>query len=309
MSTFTCVLCLRQLPDGERTAEHVFPEAIGGVVVLNDMCKPCNDRLGAGVDAALVNHVLMKMKRARFGLPGKTGHIPSPLVSGTLAEGPIRRVRRDPSSGDLRIETQKTVEAVGPGTDRVTVVVDRADEARVPEILQKIRERAERDGRTVGPFERRDEHIEQPTVSYSIEIDMESWIGGLMKVIYELACLEFGPKYLSDPWAEPYRTLLKLDRVTHDAVIKAGFFGNAWGPGRDAVPAQGTFSDTQLVGVLHVKNGKIGAFVRVLNSFQAVFTVSDDVRTFRVPPGGIAHLINVEARTYSRFTDGTGWPR
>jgi len=200
------------------------------------------------------------------------------------------------------------VELLGPRTERVTVVVDRADETRVPEILQKIQERAERDGRIVGPFERRDEHIEQPTVRYGIEIDLESWIGGLIKIIYELACLEFGPKYLSDPWAERYRALLKLDRVTHDAVIGAGFFGNAWGPGREAVPVQGTFSDTQLVGVLHAKNDKIGAFVRVLNSFQAVFTVSDDVRTFQVPADGVAHLIDVEARTYSRFTDGSGWP-
>lgn len=304
MSTFTCVLCLRQLAEGERTAEHVFPEAIGGVVVLNDMCKPCNDRLGRTVDAALVDHVLLKMKRARFGLAGKTGHVPTPLASGTLADGPVRRVRRDPASGGLKVETQKTIEPLGPGSERVTIVVDRADEARIPGILQRIRERAERDGRAVGPFERRDEHIEEPTVRYEIDVDLESWIGGLMKIIYELACLEFGPKYLSDPWAERYRTLLQRDRVTHDAVVEAGFFGNAWGP----VPAQGTFTDAQLVGVLHAKNGRIGAFVRVLNSFQAVFTVSDDVRTFQVPPAGIAHLIDVEARTYGRFTDGSGWP-
>jgi hypothetical protein len=220
----------------------------------------------------------------------------------------VRRVRRDPASGGLKVETQKTIEPLGPGSERVTIVVDRADEARIPGILQRIRERAERDGRAVGPFERRDEHIEEPTVRYEIDVDLESWIGGLMKIIYELACLEFGPKYLSDPWAERYRTLLQRDRVTHDAVVEAGFFGNAWGPGREPVPAQGTFTDAQLVGVLHAKNGRIGAFVRVLNSFQAVFTVSDDVRTFQVPPAGIAHLIDVEARTYGRFTDGSGWP-
>jgi hypothetical protein len=309
LATFTCVLCLHEFPTEEQTDEHVFPEAIGGVIVLRDMCKPCNSRLGQTVDAALVNHVLMQMKRFRFGISGKRGSIPNPLAVGTVTDGPVRQVRFDPASNSLKVETQKSVEPLGPGNKHVTLVVDKSEEARIPEITKTIKERAERSGKTVGPFERKDEHVDHPTVRYEVKVDLDSWIGGLVKIIYELGCLELGPQYLADPWAERYRTLLKRERVTHDDVIAAGFFGNAWGPGRTAVPGQDKFDDSQIVGVLQEKNGKIGAYVRILNSFAASFVVSEDVQTFRVPPDGIAHMIDVEARTYRRFTDGSGWPR
>jgi hypothetical protein len=52
MATFRCVLCLRELPTAEQTDEHVFPEAIGGVVVLKDMCKLGLTRSGGRVGYA-----------------------------------------------------------------------------------------------------------------------------------------------------------------------------------------------------------------------------------------------------------------
>ena len=44
-----CVLCLRQVP---LTEEHVIPQSIGGILKVSFLCKPCNDNLGARVEAA-----------------------------------------------------------------------------------------------------------------------------------------------------------------------------------------------------------------------------------------------------------------
>ncbi|MDX2145787.1 MAG: HNH endonuclease [Rhodospirillaceae bacterium] len=44
-----CIICLRA--DNERTIEHVIPAAIGGRLTSNFLCKPCNDLVGAKIEA------------------------------------------------------------------------------------------------------------------------------------------------------------------------------------------------------------------------------------------------------------------
>jgi hypothetical protein len=42
-----CVFCLADIANLVPSVEHVFPEAIGGRFAIRNVCKPCNDRLGA----------------------------------------------------------------------------------------------------------------------------------------------------------------------------------------------------------------------------------------------------------------------
>jgi hypothetical protein len=55
MAAFKCVLCLQELPEEERSTEHVFPDAIGGMLLFKDMCKPCNsdlDKVSSGLTSS-----------------------------------------------------------------------------------------------------------------------------------------------------------------------------------------------------------------------------------------------------------------
>jgi len=46
----SCILCLRT---GPLTIEHIIPQAVGGILTAPFLCKPCNDKLGARVEAAV----------------------------------------------------------------------------------------------------------------------------------------------------------------------------------------------------------------------------------------------------------------
>jgi hypothetical protein len=48
-----CIFCLQER---RATVEHVFPDAIGGLLKIDRVCKTCGDRLGKNADAPLVEH-------------------------------------------------------------------------------------------------------------------------------------------------------------------------------------------------------------------------------------------------------------
>ena len=62
----TCLFCCsRTAPSNE----HIFCEALGHFVVIPDVCRPCNNTLGAGVDAAADADPILAWARKRAGLP------------------------------------------------------------------------------------------------------------------------------------------------------------------------------------------------------------------------------------------------
>ena len=56
---FKCIFCLNKFDDSKKTEEHVFPEAIGGSFSIFNLCKPCNDKLGANADSHLINNLFI----------------------------------------------------------------------------------------------------------------------------------------------------------------------------------------------------------------------------------------------------------
>lgn len=76
---FRCIICLKELPREMANEEHIFPEALGGMLVIREVCRECNSHLGRFVDKPLVDNWLMQAKRMLLGLPGKSGRVPNPL--------------------------------------------------------------------------------------------------------------------------------------------------------------------------------------------------------------------------------------
>src|SRR5208283_4444094 len=96
--------CLFCLEEREPSVEHVFPDAIGGTLVIDRVCKPCNDWLGANVDVLLTNHKAILAKRAQFGLGERSGKAVNPwkrvFGDGSLASDPELKIQLAPRCGD-----------------------------------------------------------------------------------------------------------------------------------------------------------------------------------------------------------------
>jgi hypothetical protein len=58
------------LPPGSPPSdEHIFPDAIGGTLIIDRVCAGCNHTVNGAADEALTKHTLVRMARAQLGLP------------------------------------------------------------------------------------------------------------------------------------------------------------------------------------------------------------------------------------------------
>lgn len=199
--TFTCIICLRDLAIAEQTVEHIFPYAIGGMLVLPEMCKPCNDRLGKYVDAGLVHHQSIRFPRRNLGLLGRSRQEVTPLVGRTIDDptGRPRRAIAKPTGGYYyhphHVRTENGLE----------IHVDPMDAARLPSLVARA-ERSGRAGKVEGIVE-----TPKALVELDLTLHDQRWVRGLVKIAYELAYRALGRQYMRDPTAEILRGMLRSE--------------------------------------------------------------------------------------------------
>lgn len=99
-----CILCLDPAP---LTEEHVIPEAIGGILEVPFLCKPCNDKLGALVEAAAKKDPSIRL--ALEAIRPLAPELIAKLTEGQeyIAESPRGKVRGVLSKGEFRVRTKK----------------------------------------------------------------------------------------------------------------------------------------------------------------------------------------------------------
>lgn len=173
----------------------MFPEAIGGQLVLSCVCKPCNDQIGSYVDSQLTEDFLVRMLRLGLCIPNKGGGVPSPLHNGTIRDHPDRRGTFHPNGdGTGQVTLRPLVErtTAPDGHERVKIV---AAPDKAEEILRKIRERAARAGRDVRLLETWQETIKKPVVVRTVKSGPTNLIRALLKIAYELGNYWLGPSY------------------------------------------------------------------------------------------------------------------
>jgi hypothetical protein len=67
-----CIYCLQKKPDGEFNAEHVVPQSFGRFednLVLDCVCKECNDYFGGTLDLKLGRRAALGAARPTNGQP------------------------------------------------------------------------------------------------------------------------------------------------------------------------------------------------------------------------------------------------
>lgn len=71
----TCIICGR--PIKEKSIEHIIPDAIGGNITIETVCKDCNSKLGDRVDSKLTNSMMFEWIRNELNIKNRDGKAPN----------------------------------------------------------------------------------------------------------------------------------------------------------------------------------------------------------------------------------------
>lgn len=211
-----CIICKL---GKDLTEEHIIPEFLGGGLVVRNVCKECNSKMGFGFEGRLSKNFIYKGFRYINAISGKSG-VPFPLEGSHTDEFTRTKfvIKRD---GSLKSHPSCRIYEVD-GRMGIEVSADEDDEDKIPAMLEKCITRYVSDkGRRVNPdkvsalvsdliaeqgFSREIFSNPQITVSGHVSFDDIELLH--IKIAYELACHHYGEAYLSDPVAEELRLSL-----------------------------------------------------------------------------------------------------
>ena len=259
-----------------QTDEHIFPTAIGGTLILRDVCKDCNDYLGSNVDVRLTDHPLIVDRRKRFSLVGHSGRWPSFSIRGTLEENGTTTDVIWKSDTFRRLPLQRTTET---GKE---LILDPSDADRIPTIQKKHKQRKGNEHTTV----RAADDVIRGVVSFSLPT-LQCCEPALLKIAYELACDRLGSGFLDEPSALAIRNFLRspMSDITTSGI--SGLFRG--GPEVNKVAG---VRDEHLVGGLKITNRETWAYVRIFNVVEGYVKLSE--RAFEeLSPSGFAVILDV----------------
>lgn len=268
------------------TREHIFPDAIGGTLIINNVCKSCNDKLGHSVDYHLVNHLFIQFERMLLKIGGKSGRIPNPLGKGVLASNQQQRVdyRLNKKGEPQELYLLPRVEKIrnSDGTETLNISVDRKDEAKLPILVNKV---LKRNGASEMTREQISEQIlktsePHPKVLINTQFDTLQYKRTILKIAYELAFYWLGDNYFEDPASEMIRKCILDDNLPSDFSIKYPIKGTI-----DLINKQAMFnfqneSPKNHLAFMIVNGKKINCYIKIFNTFEAIINISNDASIY-----------------------------
>ena len=303
-----CIFCLNER---EPSAEHVFPDAIGGTLIIDRLCKPCNDWLGANVDVLLTDHIGVLMKRHLLKLSscsGKTIGFEEILGEGTLANDPDQRIKivRDANGKPVPQLIHKTHRTrLDDGSENIQITIDASQIAVLPKIIERTRKREKLP--PLSPTELQaqvDASIaqigtrHQPEVIHRLPaIDFVAFRKALYKIVYELAWLWLGDDFLGDPLAVRLRGIICED-ADDDGLRGAIQLGDE---------ATGTFllwksQPNAHIGLAQRSGSSILVAVRVFDTMSAFVVVTEQAERYPAFTDGMFFQCDPKAGTERRST-------
>jgi hypothetical protein len=295
---FTCIICMDRYEDDLKTDEHVFPDALGGTLVIDDVCGRCNSLMGQGVDAMLVEHQAIQFSRKQHRLASRNGRVPDPLAVGvwvpsddTTAEltGDERTVTWSP--GRVRVRLRPEARPDG------SFVVQHPPNQRAEAEAVMVRFAVRNPGVRVEIEEERGGNL-----SFDLTLADDGWIPGALKAAYELAYLFAGERYLADPTAALVRPWLR-DPTTSAATVRASqlTFGSS-GSGEAPISVRIRNTPTVLAGAVFTRDGHTVSYVRYFDKLEAWFEIGSHEYSM---PADSAIIIYADAGREARLTPKT----
>ena len=213
-----CILCCENKPVTMFSDEHVFPEAIGGKLILKDtVCTSCNGHYIDPADSHLVKHVVIKLDRLVCQIKGASAKRPNPLET-SHTDGKENHKDKDTLKDAGGPELRATVEKIEKPTAKNDQPFSGAVNSRVTDKLEKI-------AQSIGQWLEKanaDRELEKVQVPEGIRVnsdirvpttfDVVKYKKGILKIAYELACYWLGKPYMDDPTGHRMRQALKDQR-------------------------------------------------------------------------------------------------
>ncbi|MDM5332900.1 HNH endonuclease [Ureibacillus composti] len=264
-----CIFCLKENIKGSE--EHIFPDSLGGLLVIYDVCKDCNDKLGRKVDSHLVNNGLMQFARFTKKLKGKKGKLPNPLEKGKYKNDPETTLYyRFTEDGEP--ESLYTVPKVKVDGNQYEVAVDGSEPERLVEIINKILIRNGKEPKSSEEIlsNAKYQKVELPTMQIDMNIDISSYRKAIIKIIYELAFYWLGEKYLTDNMGRKIREYVLSDK---DEV--EGLYGMVDMVGEKTTGLSFLADSDSHIAILKRDGNKIFCYVNIFNNFEGGFVVTE----------------------------------
>jgi HNH endonuclease len=267
------------------SVEHVFPLAIGGTITTERVCPACNSALGSPSDAALIDFLPIRIRRAMLGLAGRGRESPSQfdiLLGEQELIGPAAnriRTRLNKTTGKLDIQQLPHREeiALADGTKVLQVTLDERDKDKIPKIIQRERKRRglsllSDEALAVEAQKFTVNSIENPLVRVDISVKFEYLRHAMMKIAYELAFLWLGESYLDDPVAISLRKAILSKDIEATAALE-GYVG--WAEACDAFKFWTPHEAHHLAYAMAIP-GAICIAARVFDIYSVVIPVSKE---------------------------------
>jgi HNH endonuclease len=194
-----CIFCERPISPDQRSDEHVFPYAIGGALIIEMVCKRCNDRLGEIADGPLVDSWIVRWLRAFLRIRNRSGGLVSVPARLSADERVIVDITLGGSTPEM-VPRKRVYEEVGPNGSK-GLWMSPATEGEAQAAAQRMRKRRgiEVD---VTMFER---DLSGAVLVGDGAIDCALLYPGVVKIAFELAHHWFGERYVRDPVCESLR--------------------------------------------------------------------------------------------------------
>ncbi len=273
-------MCREHKPDGDFNREHVVPEAIGGSLVIYDVCTACNSILGHSVDAKLIETPQIQLARLSYGLiDGDGRHF---FQTGTLSDDPTQSFNLSLYPGGeqpakICFVPNVEREPIGGEEDgeRISISVDAADMDKLPLMLNKMLRRkglSEMEPEEILKLVQR-RQIQNPTTSHSAVFHLDNWRPAMVKIAYEFTYYCIESAYLSDPVSQALSSAIMDTDMGKEWYERHRLRGSIETTGSD--PESVAYSDPhkhQLLLVPH--DGRLACNVKIFNLFEASLEVA-----------------------------------
>lgn len=224
----TCIFCEKE---SSPTNEHVVPEFLGGSLVIKELCKECNSKMGSDFEGPISQSIIFRLPRDLYDIQGKSSSSINAFPNtGSTEDGTKVKVDSQFKPYMMTKVEEKKIE----GGVEVNLSVDLSDKDKIPQIIEaKIRRTAKNEWPDMSKEEVNalvknalvslpTEYIIkkfQPTIKYRESVDFNHVSLLMMKIAYEISFYHHGAKVLLN------KTNSKLRQAIHERDTKAEILG------------------------------------------------------------------------------------
>jgi len=274
-----CIFCTIPKPIAAFNKEHIFPEAIGGRIVIFHVCTECNGRLGNQTDHHLTDNFLIQLFRNQ----NRIGGTPNPFPEGRSLDDPKQIVYTDIRDGVLvpKLRVQKI------DTNELGIIQFTGDEKDYTAIKAAVDKTLRRNNLpSLTDEEFRERLSETPISGMTVDASLDTFniARALAKIAYEMTWRWLGDSYIDDDLAQEIRQFIRHgERNQEYPFIRTCRLVN-----EDEIAK---LNNTDHSAILTMSDHVISCMVTISNIFVGVFVMSN-TRVAYSPEFTIAAITN-----------------